>query len=613
MRNDTVKDLCLSLIRADTEDEVIYLLKQALFWDNPTAWRYYGDRQTNYNTIGNQQSRPDAALVEKLVNSVDAVLMNECLVRGINPESSRAPKTIREAVARFFDEEGDPSKQYLGRIAEWPTSKRTKIARKITLAATGATPGRGNPCFTISDAGEGQTPNRLPDTFLSLDRENKLRIPFVQGKFNMGGTGVLKFCGKRQIQLIVSRRNPRIIKSMKTDASDSQWGFTVVRRELPTGNTRSSVYTYLAPIASDASPHRGDVLRFPASELPIFPEGKSPYARNSEWGSLVKLYEYSSAGYYSNTHILRKDGLLSRIDLRLPDVALPIRLHECRTGFRGHEGSFDTTLTGLTVRLEDDKAQNIELTSTAHLVVAGEEMAATIYAFRKAKADTYRKDEGILFTFNGQVHAELPTRFFTRKEVGRLDYIADSLLLVVDCSKLTGGAHEDLFMTSRDRLSGGELRRDTERELANMLKTHDGLRALKEKRRAEEIEARLKDDKPLEDALISLLKKSPTLSQLFLQGTRASNPFKTIKVRAEERPFEGKTFPTYFKFMEREYGTELRRNCHLNMRFRIAFETDAVNEYFHRNIDPGSFSLYVLTNGAKLGVKDCSINPTTTL
>ena len=42
--------------------------------------------------------------MEKLVNSVDARLMNECLVLGIDPEGPSAPRTIREAVARFFEE-----------------------------------------------------------------------------------------------------------------------------------------------------------------------------------------------------------------------------------------------------------------------------------------------------------------------------------------------------------------------------------------------------------------------------------------------------------------------------------------------------------------------------
>jgi hypothetical protein len=30
----------------------------------------------------------------------------------------------------------------------------------------------------------------MPETFLSLEQSDKHRIPFVQGKFNMGGTAV---------------------------------------------------------------------------------------------------------------------------------------------------------------------------------------------------------------------------------------------------------------------------------------------------------------------------------------------------------------------------------------------------------------------------------------
>jgi hypothetical protein len=607
-KKDDAMQLCLSLMKADTEDEVIRLLKDAGYWD-AAAWRYYGDRVSNYNTIGNQQSRPDAALVEKLVNSVDAVLLNECLVRGINPEGPDSPKTIREAVATFFEDGADPSKEYLGRISEWTDEKRLRVASRITLSATGAPPREGRPCFTISDDGEGQTPEKMPETFLSLDRTNKLRIPFVQGKFNMGGTGVLKFCGKNQLQLILSRRNPAIVEKNRVDPSDDQWGFTIVRRELPTGNERSSVYTYLAPLGSENTPGQGSVLRFSAKEMPIFPDGNKAYARSSEWGSLVKLYEYSPAGYYSSTHILRKGGILSSIDVRLPGTALPIRLHECRSHYRGHAGSFATNMTGLIVRLEDTRQENIELVSSGSLMVSGEEMAATIYVFKKGRADTYRsKKDGILFTVNGQVHAQFPTSFFKRKEAGRLDYISDSILVVVDCSSLTGGSHEDLFMTSRDRLSGGELRQEIERALEDMLKNHSGLRELKEKRRHEEIQARLKDDKPLEETLISLLKRSRTLAELFFRGVRAANPFKTIKVRAEEKPFEGQRFPSYFKFKDKDYGTELCRNCHINMRFRIVFETDAVNDYLTRNIDPGQFSLYMLENGSRSVVVDRSIN-----
>src|SRR3989442_16010163 len=271
------RELCLALMKADTEQEVIDILKKAGYWDREACWRPYGDNESNYSIIGNQQSRSDAALVEKVVNSVDARLLNECLAQGIDPEGREAPGSIQSAVAKFFEPEINPASRTAGLLEEWPDSKRTEVARGITLAATGFGPKEGRLCFSLADTGEGQTPDRFPATFLSLpEKSNKLRIPFVQGKFNMGGTGALRFCGTHNLQLVVSRRNPAIIRGEQSRA-DREWGFTVVRRQNPQGSVRSSVYTYLAPVAADRNAGRGGVLHFASESLPILPEGRNAY------------------------------------------------------------------------------------------------------------------------------------------------------------------------------------------------------------------------------------------------------------------------------------------------------------------------------------------------
>jgi hypothetical protein len=181
MTNEEKRELCLSLMRADSEAEVVGILSAAGLWDNKRVWRLYGDRENNFSTIGNQQNRPDAALVEKLVNSVDARLMEECMARGVTPESPAAPNDIRDAVARFFEEGQTAGSVFSGQVHAWPDEKRREVARGITLAATGARGRDGDPCLSIADAGEGQTPRKFPDTFLSLEKSIKLRIPFVQG------------------------------------------------------------------------------------------------------------------------------------------------------------------------------------------------------------------------------------------------------------------------------------------------------------------------------------------------------------------------------------------------------------------------------------------------
>jgi len=607
MLNDTLaRSLCEKLIQADHEAEVIAILQQAGYWDDPTVWRLYDDNENNFATINNQQSRSDAALVEKLTNAIDARLIGACRARGIAPDKGKAPASMREAVARFFPEKNAPAGTDPGLVRNWTDPWLSEQASHITLAATGNTWYEGNPSFTIADTGEGQTPEMMPATFLSLTKSNKLRIPFVQGKFNMGSTGVLKFCGKNKLQLILSRRDPRILaKEGQAHPSDSQWGFTIVRRQDPRDGCKNSCYAFLAPIPGQR------VLRFTADSLMLFPAGNQAYARSGSHGTLIKLYEYDATGRRS--HILRSHGLLERLDLLLPEAALPARLYECRRA-GGHKDHFETNLTGLGVRLDQGNGENLEpgFPSSCAFTIQGRQISARIYVFRKGTADTYRRNEGILFAINGQTHGLQTTDFFKGKKVG-LSYLADSLLVLCDCTGLDGRAREDLFMNSRDRLADTPLRKDVLRELEEILKPnhHAGLRQLLERRRKEEMAARLDDARPLAEILESLLRRSPTLVQLFMPGLRIFTPAETVKGKTtRERPFEGKKFPTFFRFKGKVSGSRLTQKCPLSSRCRILFETDAVNDYFQRDSEPGSYRLWRVTqDGVRTPVEASSLTP----
>ena len=144
-------------------------------------------------------------------------------------------------------------------------------------------------------------------------------------------------------------------------------------------------------------------------------------------------------------------------------------------------------------------------------------------------------------------------------------------------------------MNSRDRLSHNPIRQAIESQLEVMLRENAVLRELKEHRRAEEIQSKLAEEKPLEDILQGLLQHSPTLASLFLSGARAANPFKTMNVAQRDEVFIGKHHPTYFKFKGKDYGKTLARDCNLNQRSRITFETDAANDYFSRQVNCGVF------------------------
>ncbi|SFB38423.1 hypothetical protein SAMN04488072_1232 [Lentibacillus halodurans] len=144
-------------------------------------------------------------------------------------------------------------------------------------------------------------------------------------------------------------------------------------------------------------------------------------------------------------------------------------------------------------------------------------------------------------------------------------------------------------MNSRDRLRDGELRRRMEDELIEVIKNHSMLKELRERRRREDLQSKIQDDKPLTDMIDNILKKSPTLSQIFLKGERLSNPLNLHEV-GEQKQFEGKFFPTFFQIKGRKKDKFVKR-VPKNVRTRVNFETDAENEYFDRDNQPGKEQL----------------------
>jgi hypothetical protein len=154
-------------------------------------------------------------------------------------------------------------------------------------------------------------------------------------------------------------------------------------------------------------------------------------------------------------------------------------------------------------------------------------------------------------------------------------------------------------MNSRDRLRTNEFKKEIESNFEQLLSGHEGLRKLRAIRRQKEIEDKLKDSKPLADVLTDIIKKSPSLSSLFLPGHRLKNPF-NLQSKGTKKEFEGRQYPTYFRLVKK-YS---EKKCPINQRFRVKYETDVDNDYFDRDVDPGEFIL--LCNGEE--IKNYSLN-----
>src|SRR5437868_13744649 len=93
--------LFFKLYNAKTEEEVDEVINRHEDIFKGENWIPIGNNESNYGIIENQQSNPIAALVEKVTNSIDAILTRKCLEAKINPESDIAPKSMEEAIKNF--------------------------------------------------------------------------------------------------------------------------------------------------------------------------------------------------------------------------------------------------------------------------------------------------------------------------------------------------------------------------------------------------------------------------------------------------------------------------------------------------------------------------------
>jgi hypothetical protein len=569
----TARDLLDTLLYAEHEDQVVALLDASGYpIENNEVWLPLGRNEGNFSTVGNQQENAAAAFVEKVVNSIDAVLLAECYRRGIDPESASAPATMQEAVELFFGARG-------GRLDNLSKTQRTELADRIHVIATGE---KQSPSYCIVDRGEGQTPNQFPDTFCSTTRSSpKIRINFVQGKFNAGGTGSLQFCGRQNLQLILSRRQP--FAPAIGDSSRDQWGFTVIRRRRPRMGERGSVFVYLAP--------GGIVPRFSADSLPLLP-GKSgvnspapAYAEPLDYGTCVKLYSYQWKGRGTATLETRRN-----LERALHSPALPFRVSETRKDYKANY--YATTVVGVWNQIsvdkgdaEDQRTMESGFPAPATISLRGIGELPIRIGVWKDTVDTKNFPTGVYFLVNGQVHGQFGEDFASRRL--KFDYIRDHLLVSVDCTGIDRSVAEDLFMASRDRLRKNDHYDEIRDALAAKLSEHQGLRDLNAARRKERAENSGDASSVMVNLINDMIRRDPGFADLFGAGARLI----TSTGPGLPPPFKGRKFPTYFRLEKEPRAGALRKPCPANRTVRVVFETDAENEYFSRASDPGELSV----------------------
>jgi hypothetical protein len=547
----------MQLLGARTENDVKKIIDSDPLLSNEHHWKPYGGYESNFNTINNQAKNSVAALAEKPINSIDALLLKECKLRSIGPESKRAPKSMKEAIELFY---GIKS----GDFSDLADKERRRLAGNIRIIAEGD---KRRPNIIVADTGEGQHPDNYESTFLSLHKGNKNKILFVQGKYNMGGSGVLPNCGEYNYQLILSRKTPALLEKGQKD----KWGFTLVRLHLATSSEyKNSWYEYF--VGED-----GEIASFAGEPLSILPDDET-----LESGTYIKLYNYYLPNPSQITLDLWRD--LNRV-LHYP--VLPVTLYETRK-FKG-QGRF-IILVGNRMRILKDENQSVEDSCPPIIPIIAElgkfgkrTIEVTVFKEGTVKDEFASSGEAIFFTINGQTHATIGRSFLRTK--ANLHYLADYILVHVDCTDVDTNIREKIFMPSRDRMRDTEISKEIELILAEELCRHEGLKQLNQHRREQQITKNPKDVKFLEGVVAKLIKKNRTILHYLGVGgnIRDRNEFGA----KETKEFEGQRIPTFLKII----GPE-RKQMPINSYSRIMFETDASNDYFSRESEGGSLIVY---------------------
>ena len=576
----SMRHLFNRLYLAQTENDVDKIINTHPYIFKSENWSPLGGNESNFGVIENQQSTPIAALIEKITNSIDAVLMKKCLQAGIAPKSSQAPRSMEEARTNFFPNHRD-----------WDLATlRNQQAESIQILADGP---RGKTSLIIYDDGEGQHPKEFENTFLSLLRGNKNEIHFVQGRYNMGGSGAIVFCGKKRYQLIGSKRYD----------STGEFGFTLIREhplsKAEEGTKKNTWYEYLKI--------DGKIPSFQADQLDL-----DLFNRQFTSGTIIKLYSYDLPSGISD---ISRDLNLS-INEYLFEPVLPVYTIEKEE--RYPKSSLRRGLYGLKRRLEQEDNKYVEESFSEEFddALFGK-MKVTCYVFRTKIDDSsvketketiqrefFKNNMSVLFSVNGQTHGHYTSEFITRSL--KLNLLKEHLLIHVDCTNMNYDFRKELFMASRDRLKAGEETNALRKFLAGKLGAKNSRLSEIQKRRKDSIAVESEDAKDLLKSFARNFSRNVELLKLLDQtlnldippnGKQKGNTNGSTKKnqrKKKEEPFNPQRFPGLFKRNMPGKKDKEVVTIPFGSEKTIFFDTDVENNYFHRIEEPGELKIAIL-------------------
>lgn len=576
------------LFASSTEKALDSVIQAKPIFHNSQNWRPYGDNESNFSVVENQQANPVAALVEKLTNAIDAMLMKKCYEQGIDPRSQVAPKNMHDAMRSFYKYENFDLQAY-----------RNEVAQDIQILADPNSP-RGDTSLIIFDNGEGQHPQEFPNTFLSLLRGNKNDIKFVQGKYNMGGAGALVYCGEKRYQLIASKRYD----------GTGNFGFSLLRIHPLTKEEeetkKNTYYEYFCP--------SGKIPEFPIDGLDL-----NLFKRKFRTGTIIKLYSYDLPP--GSRSVISRD-LNQSINEYLHDPAMPIYIIDRKERYPKDMG-LERIMFGLSNRLLDQKEKyvdrqfSLEITGNKEVgkiratvtVFKVKNEEKTVKEFKETIQNEFCKNNmSVAFSLNGQVHGFYTSEFITRALKYKL--LKDYLLIHVDCTNMTLHYRNNLFMASRDRLKNAKEADVIRKLLADNLRKSELNEIYKQRKdsfsadtsETNELLKKFSKEIPLNPEMLKLLKQTFKLEDIGKKKIEAEKDKNKPESKPKSKePFISKRYPSIFQIQGKpDKDGEIIKGIPLGGDRTIRFSTDVENEYFDRIKDQGKMKMYVLRHGPNI-------------
>jgi len=490
------------------------------FFASPhVSWSPVGPRKGNSGVIG-VSTDPMRAFVERIVNSIDALLMRAKEEGGYAEEQN-----VRDAVKKWL---GVPHEALIDMSDH---DIRERLAKLITVRFWRPDSGARVSQFMldIRDMGIGLAPAEVPHTIVGLNDSLKIGMPYVVGQFGQGAAATFRF---GEYAIIVTRK-----------FGTSRVSLTVVKEEFEPGY-KAPIYYYMLWDEEIA------VLDIPEEEFPA--------------GTLVRHIGYAAEEYRAKA---RHRSLYGAFNYYLFDSPWPCFLENyglpsCRAATSSVEWGAHRTIKGsrnALVRARDQKTfrgraedrttiaaydRTTEWLGTVKIRGCKYEVGSFTAEYfvidrpaqegkkkksEKKSEEFVKKNHPVVFTVNGVAHGSW-TRSFIATDLN-LPSLEQKIIVHVNCDSLTMVGKNLVVSSTREALCDNSVTEEIRRRLLTWLGQDDDLRRLNREFLARSIKGRAtRMSRAMQNLAKSYLEKLGIGDTILKRGTTFRPPKPEIEI-----------------------------------------------------------------------------------